>query len=245
MIDLHHHCLPGVDDGPGTLEAAVEQCRAAAADGIRTVVATAHRHHPVYDVSAEAARAAHASLAEALAAAALPLQLLLGHEVHDSEAVAAGLSSGECLRTGGNRRWFLLELPDAHVPMHLEKRVFEWHLAGHYPVLAHPERNRELAGDTGRLRRLRSQGVPVQVTAMSVTGEFGERARRAAEAWVREGLVDLLATDAHDTRRRPPILSAAVDRAARLAGRAAAERMVTENPARILRGEALEWEAER
>ena len=239
MIDLHHHCLPGVDDGPEGLEEAVAQCRAAFEDGIRTVVATPHRLHPQYDCPTDAARAAHGALVEALRSGGVALELLLGQEIHWSPDIAAGLKDGTLLPLAGNPRWFLFELPASHVPGNLERMVFDLHLAGRYPVLAHPERNAELAEDDRRVEALRRQGAPVQVTAMSVTGEFGRRAEKACERWLRAGLVDLLATDAHDAERRPPRLGAAVERAAAIAGREAAERLVRGNPARVLRGEAL------
>ncbi len=237
MVDLHHHCLPGVDDGPSTLEEAVAQCEAAFADGIRTVVATPHQRHPQYDVPAGRAREAHAALVAALRERRVGLEVLLGAEVHFHEGIAEGLRGGALLPLGGNRRWFLFELPATHVPGTLEEFVFAVQLAGWYPILAHPERNVELAERAGGLEAIRGRGVPVQVTAMSLTGEFGDRARRAAERWVAGGLVDLLATDAHGTGARPPRLRAAVDRAAALAGRDAAERLVAENPRRVLRGE--------
>src|SRR5258706_344387 len=133
MIDLHHHCLPGVDDGPETLEAAVSQCRAAFADGIRTVVATPHRRHPQFDVPPEKARAAHGALREALQKEGIALDLLLGHEAHYSPDLAAGLKGGEVFRLGGNSRWFLFELPSSQVPAHPDRMVFDLHLAGQYP----------------------------------------------------------------------------------------------------------------
>jgi protein-tyrosine phosphatase len=239
LIDLHHHCLPAVDDGPKTLEAAVAQLRLAAGDGIRTVVATPHRRHPQFDVPPDAARAAHGTLAAAIAKEGIPLELLLGHEAHYSPELLAGLGSGEVLSLGGNGRWFLFELPDTHLPAHLDRMVFDLQVAGRFPVLAHPERNLELGDHPERLEALRGQGVRVQVTAMSVTGAFGRRARKAAERWLRDGLVDLLATDAHDTERRPPLLRSAVEAAAKIVGPEAAERLVTVNPGRVIRGEDL------
>jgi protein-tyrosine phosphatase len=239
MIDLHHHCLPGVDDGPKVLEDAVAQCRAAAEDGIKVVVATPHRGHPQYDVSAEAARRVHAVLSKRLRDDCIPLDLWLGHEVHWSDGLIPGLLDGTNLRLAGNPKWFLFELPDSHVPVHLERLVFDLQIAGQHPVLAHPERNLELAGDAKRLADLRARGVAVQVTAMSVTGDFGPKAKKAAERWLKEGLVDVLATDAHNTGRRPPRLRAAVDRAAKWIGEEAARRLVQDNPARILKGETL------
>ncbi len=74
---------------------------------------------------------------------------------------------------------------------------------------------------------------------MSLTGGFGRRARKASERWLKDGLVDFLATDAHDVERRPPVLGEAVDAAAKVVGREAAERLVNANPARVLRGEPL------
>jgi protein-tyrosine phosphatase len=239
VIDLHHHCLPGVDDGPRTLEGAVAQCRAALGDGIRTVVATPHRFHPQFDALPDAARAAHGALVAALADAGIALEVLLGHEVHWHEGALPALRAGEAFRLGGNPRWFLLELPASHAPAHLESLVFDLQLAGQFPILAHPERNAELAEDAARVRSLRERGVGIQVTASALSGEWGRRPKRAAEAWLDEGLVDFLATDAHSAERRPPRLRDAVDLAAKRIGHEAAERLVLENPRRVLRGEAL------
>jgi len=239
VIDLHHHCLPGVDDGPETLGEAVGQCRAAYEDGIRTVVATPHRFHPQFDVPPDAARGAHGALTAALEKEGVALEVLLGHEVHWNEEALPSLRSGSSFRLGGNPRWFLLELPSSHAPAHLERLVFDLQLAGLYPILAHPERNAELAGSSPRMQALRRQGVGVQVTASALEGEWGRKAQRAAEAWLKEGLVDFLATDAHGTGRRPPRLRAAVDLAASWIGAEAAGRLVGENPGKVLRGEAL------
>lgn len=236
MIDLHHHCLPGVDDGPRTLRDAVAQLAAAAGDGIRTVVATPHRRHPQYDVPADAARRVHGELEAALRESGVDVRLLLGHEVHYSDRLTEGLADGDLLTLGGNGRWFLFELPASHVPAYLDRLVFDLQLAGRFPLLAHPERNAELAADPPRLEALRLQGVRMQVTAMSVTGEFGQRARKASEAWLRKGWVDVLATDAHDLGRRPAHLRAAVNRAAELVGEEAARRLVEGNPECILAG---------
>ncbi|MHC4923551.1 MAG: tyrosine-protein phosphatase [Planctomycetota bacterium] len=240
MIDLHHHCLPGVDDGPGALEDAVEQIAAAERDGITTIVATPHRRHPQYDVPPETAREAHDALRSACRDKGIATEILLGSEIHYSDGIASGLADGTNLDLGGNGRWFLFELPASHVPAHMDRMVFEMQLAGWFPLLAHPERNVELVEDTGKLEALRNQGVRTQITAMSITGEFGRRAKKASERWLKKGLVDVLATDAHDVRRRPPLLRAAVERAASLIGQEAARALVDERPQRILRGEELD-----
>lgn len=234
MIDLHHHCLPGVDDGPPDLVEAVAQCRMAASEGITTIVATPHRRHPQFDVPPPRAREVHAALEAELEREGIDLRLHLGSEIHYSERIAAGLHEGELLDLGGNGRWFLFELPSTHVPIHLDQLVFSLHLEGFFPVLAHPERNDELAGDRGKLEKLRNQGVLMQITAGSILGDFGRTAVRASEKWLKAGLVDFIATDAHDTRRRPPLLRDALRRVAALAGEDAVKRLMIDNPGRVL-----------
>jgi protein-tyrosine phosphatase len=239
VIDLHHHCLPGVDDGPETMEEAVAQCAAAFEDGVRTIVATPHARHPQFHVTADRAREVHAALVEELRRARVGVELLLGSEIHWSEGVAEGLRSGRRLSLGGNRRWFLFELPASFVPAPLEQMLFATGLAGWTPLLAHPERNHALAAGDSALARLRELGVRTQVTAGALLGDFGKEPRAAGERWLRAGMVDCLATDAHDTRRRPPRLRAGVEAAAKIVGLEAAERLVGENPRRFLRGEPV------
>jgi protein-tyrosine phosphatase len=239
LIDLHHHCLPGVDDGPETMEEAVALCAAAFEDGIRTIVATPHSRHPQFDCPADRAREVHAALVEALREKRIGLDLRLGAEIHWSEGVAEGLKAGTRLSLGGNRRWYLFELPASFVPAPLEQMVFQSGLAGWFPLLAHPERNHTLAAGDDGVARLRDLGVRTQVTAGALLGDFGKQPKAAAERWLKLGLVDCLASDAHDTVKRPPRLAAGVEAAARIVGRPAAERLVRDNPARILNGEAI------
>jgi protein-tyrosine phosphatase len=239
VIDIHHHCLPGVDDGPADLDAAVAQCRMAAAEGIETIIATPHRHHPQYDVPPDRARAAHSALVEALAREQVGVRVVLGSEIHYSERIGDGFRSGGLIDLGGNGRWFLFELPSSHVPIHLDRMIFALHLEGFYPVLAHPERNDELADDAGKMEKLRGQGVLVQITAQSILGEFGRSATKASEKWLKSGLVDFIATDAHDVRRRPPLLRDALLRARALAGDDAVRRMTVTNPGLVLAGSEI------
>jgi protein-tyrosine phosphatase len=239
VIDVHSHVLPGVDDGAKTLEDAVAMCRMAAAAGTTTIVATPHMLHPQFHVPGALARAKCDELRAALAAAAVPIELVLAGEIHWSEQVEAGLASGELLPLCEKRRYILFELPSSHVPGLFREVCWRMHLAGIYPVLAHPERNAEFCEHPERLEPYHDAGVLVQVTAMSLTGDFGRRARKVSERWVEGGFVDLLASDGHSCRSRPPVMDQGAKAVRKIAGESAEQWLTREAPRRVLAGEPV------
>jgi protein-tyrosine phosphatase len=82
-------------------------------------------------------------------------------------------------------------------------------------------------------------GSYLQLTAQSLFGRFGKQARKFSEELLRRGLAHFVASDAHDTRMRPPRLDEAYAWIAREYGEAMAERLLVSNPAAVLSGEAL------
>jgi protein-tyrosine phosphatase len=238
MIDLHTHYLPGVDDGAPTMEACLEMLRIAESDGIEVLVATPHQLHPAgYHAAPGEARASLEEVRSAASAAGIRVELRLSAEIHFSEVISEGLSQGRLLPMGS--RHFLLELPVTTVPHNIKEAVFEFQTRGRFPILAHPERNFEIMDRPEIARDLRNRGVPLQLTAMSITGAFGRKSEKAARKLLKWGVVDVIASDAHNPKRRPPLLSAAVQRAAKIVGRGRAEAMVGEIPERILEGDGL------
>jgi protein-tyrosine phosphatase len=110
---------------------------------------------------------------------------------------------------------------------------------GIFPVLAHPERNLDFERNPDGIHEVRAAGIPIQVTAMSITGAFGRRARKVAKRWIKEGVVDLVASDGHGPGRRPPVMDDAA-RTVRKWGGATMEQWVTDEvPRRVLAGEPV------
>lgn len=238
MVDLHAHVLPGVDDGAPDLEVALEMLRRAAADGIRVAVLTPHLAPEDGPVQESRHREVFAELTAAAAQAGIPMTLHLGAEIGFRFGLVevARWPSG----TLAGKGFALVDLPSGPLSPGLEQGFFELRAAGFRPILAHPERNRALASAPARLARLRHLGVLLQVDAGSLTGQLGERARRTAEALVRRGWVELVATDAHDLGRRAMELGPAAARLQVLAGAEVARRLLVENPGRVVRGESVE-----
>jgi len=239
VIDLHSHILPGVDDGARTIEDSVEMCRLAVAAGTTTIVATPHMLHPQHHVPGPVAQQKVEEVRAALAAARVPIEVVLAGEIHWSVDVPAGLASGDLLPLSPTRKYILFELPSSHVPTAFREVCWQFHLAGIYPVLAHPERNMEFCEHPDRLEAFHDAGILMQVTAMSLTGDFGRRARKISERWLEQGLVDLIASDGHSCRSRRPTMDAAAKVVRKISGPTAEEWLTHEAPRRVLAGEPV------
>lgn len=238
MIDIHCHILPGVDDGARDLREAVVMCRMAAADGCTAMIATPHQRRGEWW---NADRGHLAALAAALQEAVGPdFQVLLGGEVHVDGGL---LEEVERLPQGGGvvplagSRWLLLEFGATGTPAEASHFVHELVVAGWRPILAHPEFIPWL--DPDLVARLVAQGAATQVTAMSVTGDFGRRPQQDSLALVEAGLVHFLASDSHGTARRPPGLSRACRTLAGRWGEDLARRLTVDNPRAVIEDRPL------
>lgn len=229
MIDLHCHMLPAIDDGAPTLATSLAMARAAVADGIRITACTSHIYPGLYDNTAAVIRAARIRLQAELRRLEIPLTLVDGADTHLVPEVLDGLRSGRIPTLNGSR-YLLLEPPHHVAPQRFEESVFALQVAGYVPVITHPERLGWVGQHYDAFRRLALSGVWMQITAGAVTGAFGHQPRYYAEKMLDEGLVHILATDAHDLEHRPPALAAGRDAAARRVGDVEAEHMVRTRP---------------
>jgi protein-tyrosine phosphatase len=232
VIDLHLHLLPGIDDGADDLDTAAAMCRQAAEDGCVTLVATPHQRTERWENL-------DAGLLEALrrqVEAELDgrPRVLLGGEIRVDSALLDDLSAPPGPLSLAGSRYLLLELDRQRPHGALPELVHELAVRGRVPVFAHPEFIPELAGDLDLAAELAAAGALFQVTAASVTGDFGRAARTACRAMLEAGLVHFVASDAHGRDRRPPDLHRARRRIAERWGEDLAERLTEGNPRRVL-----------
>lgn len=209
IVDLHCHILPNLDDGPVGLPEALRMARIAAQDGITDVVATPHMSNGIYSNKAEDVICAVETFQQALDREQIPLQVHPGAEVHIHFELIKNLKSMKALIFGNQNRYVLLEFPHYNIPLMTDLLINELERTGITPVIAHPERNEALCGDPGRLARWIRGGAIAQLTAGSLTGEFGKSAQKAAEYMVSQKLVHVIASDGHNDDTRRPTLSKA------------------------------------
>jgi protein-tyrosine phosphatase len=235
VIDIHSHILPEVDDGPQSWETAEAMCRMAAQDGIDHMVATPHANDRYfYDRGYLAGLLSH--LQQRIGEKP---KLSLGCDFHlsyENMQSAVETPARYCI---GETRYLLVEFSNFNIPQQLDTWLREMCERGYTPILTHPERNPILQDSTERILKWVKEGCAVQITANALTGSWGDRARHAAQNLLKKRAVHFLATDAHDTLRRPPILSAARKLAAKEYGEALATALVESNPSAVINNQPL------
>jgi protein-tyrosine phosphatase len=233
MIDLHSHLLPGIDDGATDLQTALVMAQCYVDDGVTTVACTPHILPGVYHNTGPQIRTAVQALQAELTNRGINLTLVPGCDGHVVPDFVAGIKSGRLL-TLNDSRYVLVEPPHNVPPPRLEEMFFGVMVAGYVPILTHPERLTWIAHQYDKMRALAHGGVWMQITAGSLIGDFGRQPKYWAERMLDEGLVHVLATDAHDPVRRAPVLSRGYDAAATRIGGDAAWDLVAIRPAGVL-----------
>jgi protein-tyrosine phosphatase len=204
--ELHFHLLPGIDDGPRSIEESVDLAAAAAAEGTGTIVTTPHVHpHWVTDVSSlpERVREINAKLA----ARRIRIDVRCGGELDQAMVPRLSQRELETIAHGPpGRRWLLLEAPLAGLDRAYTEAADELRTRGFAVVVAHPERALRWS-DAGweTLEHELSVGSVAQVNAWSVAGLYGEMVRATALWLLRTAPRMVIASDAHGGERMPAL----------------------------------------
>ncbi len=237
VVDIHCHILPGVDDGAKDWDVSAEMCRLAAADGVTHIVATPHAN----DEFAYDRAALRAKLTKLQTIAGEWPMLTLGCDFHFSyENVSAALADPDRFAIG-NSRYMLIEFSDYALSLPMRDALVRMRNTGVVPIVTHPERNLLMQRDSNLILKLLDLGCLVQVTASSLTGKWGESAHKTAVWLLEHAAVHILASDGHDPVRRPPVLSAGRDAAAKICGQDVAHALVDDNPRAVIGGETLPY----
>ena len=232
FIDLHCHILPGIDDGPITMAESIEMCRVAHSDGIGTIVASPHVLSPLYP-SPETGllNGFRKSLKDRIGC---DLEILPGADVHASPEIFGRLEESREGLTINGGRYMLLEFPVFSMGFLMKGFVSRLLDRGIVPIITHPERYFAVQENPCVLFELVQRGALVQITAMSITGEFGEGIKSIAFSLIRNDLVHIIASDGHDPEGRPPAISDAVSLVAEIVGGERARSMAVDYPKAVI-----------
>ena len=237
MIDVHCHLLPKVDDGSKSWEMSLAMCDVAKADGITHIVCTPHANDEYkYD------RAEHQkTLDELQRRITNGLTISLGCDFHFSyDNIQAAIANPDnYLIAGGD--YLLVELSDFAMSPAIFTALEKLVAMGIRPIITHPERNMMLQRHADDVLRFAQKGCAIQITANSFTGHWGEGSRKMAHWLLERHAVHIIASDAHDPKFRPPVMSQARDVVVKAFGHDVAQACVEQNPAAIIAGEPLPW----
>lgn len=236
MIDLHTHLLPDWDDGPGDWEEVFQICRVASEDGIKKIVLTPHlfrlsKYENDLNVLEERFLEFRAQTEE------VAIEFYRGAEVFVQHNIVETIKRHDCSVNSSN--YLFIEFSSDSIVPGVRDLFCSIMLEGFIPIISHPERNSVFQERPDLLFNLIDLGSLAQVTAMSLTGKFGQRIRKTAELFLKNNLVHVIASDAHDSKKRPPKLSRGVKEAGKIVGKERAEAMVTIIPQAILANETV------
>lgn len=238
FIDIHCHILPGIDDGSASWDDSLAMARMAADDGIEVIAATPHQLGRFTCNQAETIRYACRQLQTLLDHEGVPIEIQPGADVRIEPNLPSKIRRREVLTIADAGKHVLLELPhDLYLPM--EPLLAKLDMIGVVGILTHPERNQGLLRNPRVVETLVEAGCLMQITAGSLMGTFGPKSRDMARWMLESSLVHFVATDAHGTRERRPLIRRAYDHVARISGPAIADRLCSEYPAAAINGDDI------
>jgi protein-tyrosine phosphatase len=232
VVDIHSHVLPGLDDGAKDFEEALAMVRMAGEAGTTDLVATPHCDLR-YAFQPDAIQR---GLNELQAAVGSAPRLYSGCDFHLTAETIADAVRYPTKYTINQKNYLLVEFSDSHIPKTTPAILDSLLAAGMLPVITHPERNQWLQKSLDDIAEWVELGCFVQVTAQSFLGRFGNHAQDTAHTLLKRALVHFVASDGHDTRHRPPVLSEAHAVIAKGYGESLAETLFQGNPAMALGG---------
>ncbi len=234
MIDLHCHILPAICDGSPDIDTSLKMAKIAVNDGITIQACTPHIYPGLYNNNSINIQVALENLQSILDTESVALKLVMGADVHLVPEVVDGLKS-KLIPTLNYSRYFLLE-PSHHVsvPKFIEQ-INNFVKAGYIPLITHPERLKWLNNDSyNEFIMAAKMGAWIQLTAGAIEGRFGKKAKYWANKFLEDGVVHIIASDAHNIKNRPPILSKALLLAKKIVGEEEANRMVNDRAQGVL-----------
>ncbi len=228
MIDIHSHILPNIDDGAHNVDEALTMLKMAVDGGITTQVLTPHIHFGRYDNTKDQIETAFIKFSEQVDAANIPIKLLMAAELHICPEIMVLVNNnqvpwlGECQQ----QKTFLLEFPRTDIPFGSDNLV-RWLLSKNcLPIIVHPERNRTFLNHPEKLQVFTDLGCPLQITASSLTGKFGDDVQAFSEQLLIDEKVSAIASDCHNLKGRKPDLLAGFEHAKSIIGEQQASTLV-------------------
>lgn len=206
MIDIHTHILPQVDDGPSDWEDSLALIHQGIKDGIRGAVCTSHVLNRLDDDLEGKFLYRFDQLKNMVEKEGLDFSLWLGSELH---ILSEFDPLSKVATINGNKKYLMIEFPMNEIPGDSDDKLFKLTLDGFVPILVHPERNARILFRPEKLFEYVKRGLLVQMNAGSITGVFGRPVKKLATEMIDRNLVHFIASDCHQVRERPMLLSVA------------------------------------
>lgn len=238
MYDIHCHLLPKVDDGPASVQTALDMVKVAYEDGIRHIVMTPHLNHPLEFQESRDLQQDYINFKVQISNQFPDLKLYLGSEVYVSRNNLQALDSIN-LRTMSGTSYILVEFSRDITLNEMELGLNELQLKGYKPIVAHVEVYSCLRNQFDVLGRMRDDGILLQCNAAHLLERNNTAIQKFVKDLLNKGYIDFIASDGHGPNHRPPKLKKAYLWVKKQFGDLEAQRLFEQNPLKMLQNELL------
>ena len=238
MIDIHCHIVPNIDDGAKNINDALEMAKIAYSEGIRKIINTSH-YHPSFDYK-KGKELSHSinNFNYILKQNNIDIEVCIGNELYYSEDIIQIIEERE-FYTLNNSRYLLIEFPPMNFPKNILDILYEIKIRGYIPILAHVERYRYIHENINLIYDCINEGALIQVNSSSIMGKNGSEIKKVSNLLLDNNMIHFIATDAHSSTRRRPIIKETYDYVVKKYGDKKAETLFIQNPSKVIENEEI------
>lgn len=233
MIDIHCHILPNVDDGSESLEESIAMAKIAESEGITKIVNTSHCHFDFKYKKGNELKLELEKFNQALKEENINIEVLLGNELYYTSDLIERFDELDFFSMN-NSKYILMEFSPINFPKNIEDVIYEIKIRGYIPIIAHAERYKQVQEDVNIVLDCIKEGALIQVNASSILGKNGEKAEDTSKKLLDNNMVHFVATDAHSSNRRRPLIKDSYNYILKNYGKEVAEKLFIENPTSVI-----------
>lgn len=233
MIDIHCHILPNVDDGSESLEESIEMAKIAESEGITKIVNTSHCHFDFKYKKGNELKLELEKFNQALKEENINIEVLLGNELYYTSDLIERFNELDFFSMN-NSKYILMEFSPINFPKNIEDVIYEIKIRGYIPIIAHAERYKQVQEDVNIVLDCIKEGALIQVNASSILGKNGEKVEDTSKKLLDNNMVHFVATDAHSSNRRRPLIKDSYNYILKNYGKEVSEKLFIENPTAVI-----------
>lgn len=237
MIDIHSHILPGIDDGAKSSSETLDLLKKAEKEGISSIIATPH-HNPEFKPSIETITSLVNKTNTIAQNNNLDINVLVGQEIRLYENLVSDLENNNLL-TLNQSKYILIEFPSNHVPDYAQDVCNQLQMSKYQPIIVHPERNTDIIKNPNILYDLVQHGALAQITAGSIIGKFGTKAKKTAFKLIEHELIHFIASDTHHLKTKDFHMKAATKKLSKIYGQYYTQYLI-DNAKKLVNNETIQ-----
>ncbi len=197
MVDIHCHCIYGVDDGAQTIEDSIQIIKEAELAGFTNIVLTPHYYiEAEYVASKENIKNRIDKINKLLEENKINVKLHIGNEVYITKEAIEKIKEKQ-VSTMADSKYILVEFPMHTKLKYAEEAVFSLQAMGLKVIIAHPERYSYVQKDIEIVESWIEQGCLMQCNYGSIIGQYGKKAKKTVKQLLKKDQVYMLSSDCH------------------------------------------------